>query len=106
MNKKRLADRIVALGVGLRNPDEKDWFVYGIPSLFPATTAKHFVRDWRVAGALMEKVPTIELAQLVNSQGWAAQAANEDCLYTEVRNESAPRAIIEACVEALETNDE
>jgi len=97
MSDRKLADRAVALGVGKKL--DSIYYSWGQQS-------DKFVRDWRVAGALMEKVPTIELAQLVNSQGWAAQAADEDCLYTEVRNESAPRAIIEACVEALETNDE
>ena len=104
MSDRELADRVVALGVGLRNPDEKDWFVYGIPSLFPATTAKHFVRDPRVAMALMERMIAGELtiwrqAYDNDSPVWIVETHLTNA---DGRDESLPRAIIEACVEALE----
>jgi hypothetical protein len=130
MNDQELAKSIEALGIG--RPTE---YItpQGDDGWWEELNDYDFVRDWRVAGALMERVPTVELAQLVNSQGFAAQAivllvdydhvrhddnstftkkylakcsADDDCLYREARDESAPRAICEACVEALETDDE
>ena len=52
MNDKELADKVVALGVGRTFPtDPNIWYM---PD-YTATGATRFVRDWRVAGALMEK---------------------------------------------------
>jgi hypothetical protein len=102
MNDQELAKSIEALGIG--RPTE---YItpQGDDGWWEELNDYDFVRDWRVAGALMERVPTVELAQLVNSQGFAAQAADDDCLYREARDESAPRAICEASVEALKAID-
>ena len=110
MNDKELADAVVALGVGCARLDKYQ--------VAPVTdnvreygSAKWFVRDWRVAGALMERVyekrysfmvmqmpdekPMMTIQQPLTAENdqknWAAQVVNE----------SLPRAIIEACVEAL-----
>ena len=88
MNDKELADKVVALGV----------------KRFPALFGHYqphdhdFVRDWRVAGALMEKVGRIEIRQ-EHDGTWSVDIlwAKVSCTY----NESLPRAIIEACCEAL-----
>ena len=100
MNDKELADRIVALGVGEHCGD---W--YGIMAWDTALEAEildphdadRFVRDWRVAGALMEELSdskgTIGLVDLFTAgpmyRLWGYHS-------------SLPRAICEACVEALE----
>lgn len=93
MNDKELADAVVELGI--------DPHAYSDGMVkFPA---EYFlVRDWRVAGALMEKM-TGELTvweQIYDNDSpvWIVETflANVDG-----RNESLPRAITEACVEAL-----
>ena len=97
MDDKTLADAVVALGVGYFAPKD----VYGIPpdGSGERKTAHDFVRDWRVAGALMEKMAGSAMSPCewyFMSPLWK--------VYTNgggVRNESLPRAIIEACVEAL-----
>ena len=119
MNAKELADTVVALGVGRQGTaisadgvgfyytptDENTHEEEGLYS-------KLFVRDWRVAGALMEKVSVFDnpkddgnfevqswhehgkhWVMLDSSQGWYGSK--------EWKNDSLPRAIIEACVEAL-----
>ena len=94
----------------------------GIPTLFylhkdiPATDqeglkADKFVRDWRVAGALMErcaKENSLDGRTIALSFGVgmfcatrAGSASPTYGVYLERTNKSAPRAIIEACVEAL-----
>ena len=99
MNDRELADKVVALGIGKVSPlsyitFDGDYMGHSI-----------FVRDWRVAGALMEKLFTSNVPEwdcneeaLANAVTLAAQISHRD--------ESLPRAIIEACVQALENNDE
>ena len=81
MNDKELADKVVALGLareteimagGHGNEHPETIYILNDNTL-NAKDAKQFVREWSVAGALMERV------------------INKDT-----------RAIIEACVEALE----
>ena len=66
MNDKELADKVVALGVGSnyskgegRRMPEMDG-----PQTMGPYTDEVFVRDWRVAGALMEKCGQCEVNQL------------------------------------------
>ena len=99
---KELADRVVALGVG--QCQHGKWYGYD----HSGDTAGLFVRDWRVAGALMEKVDAHFIEKLTDVM-WAVRS---DKPYGEGKtrewyeNESLPRAIIEACVEALEDTDD
>ena len=117
MNNKELADKVVALGVGIRSMTcvaEGDPSFYLLNKQTPIGFADKFVRDWRVAGALMERYAEsscdTELRSLVWTYG--KDSANGPRTYTaesetlkagikEATNDSLPRAIIEACVEAL-----
>ena len=96
---KALADRVVALGVGnrkgtvfWRNPDGH------------TLDAPYFVRDPRVAIALMERcglhVITIDTENAYPYvEVWPQ--CGPDYYYANIRD-SLPRAIIKACVTALE----
>ena len=108
MNDKKLAKKVLALGVG------ESW-VPGTYELYDDNgrgdhtgaflkyEAAEFVRDWRVAGALMEKVDAHFIEKLTEAM-WAVRS---DKPYGQGKtrnwyeNESLPRAIVEACVEAL-----
>ncbi len=103
MTDKELADKVVALGIGK--------VLNGLFFLMGAhdepVDAEFFVRDWRVAGALMEKTAkrgrTIALSfgcDVFNATD-AESATPTYGVYLERPNKSGPRAIIEACVEAL-----
>lgn len=90
-----LADQIVELGVGRkRHPDLGDVFQYTIG----ATRLRlgQFVRDPRVAMALMEKVGPHKIIIYYTGFDWDVEF-NEKLSV----NISLPRAITEACVEAL-----
>jgi len=104
MNDKELADRIVALGVGEVGAKHRIG-AYGIFDGWEWSwnMEYHFVRDWRVSGALMERCDAGEV--LIWQQKytkatdvWIVETEIQDA---DARNESLPRAIIEACVEAL-----
>lgn len=92
---KELADRVVALGIGeLLDPDfhERSYYHFDSDTWF----SSDFVSSWVVAGALMEKCAK-------------ADAENGRDTYfigpfRDTQNMNFPRAIIEACVEALEGN--
>jgi len=96
MTDKELADKVVALGVGQKDSHQK-----ALPYLAPDSTQwdedELFVRDWRVAGALMEKCRGL-MMKLPSVIG----KADRICLDPD---ESLPRAIIEACAEALQHDD-
>ena len=109
MTDKELADRIVALGVGRANqiyPDgigkfyqidlDADWQT--------SVNEGKFVRDWRVAGALMEKCGGS--FELCPSGKWQVRTFANIMGVHEKYNESLPRAIIVACVEALAEKNE
>ena len=116
MSDKELADKVVALGVGRV---EGDYYV--APQEYmnfeealmdePLIYFSQFVRDWRVAGALMEKCRkrgyTIGMA-VVGATDIEVEVCEYDAQLREHnqlgigQNESLPRAIIEACVEALD----
>lgn len=92
MNDKELADKAYRL-LGRRTPashkcGHHSWHVYTW-----GLDANQYVRDWRVAGALMEKC-----VQELGSIGFLALTLHG---FHPVVTESLPRAIIEACVEAL-----
>ena len=90
MTDKELADRIVAFGVGGSVSDG----TYRLNLKHnEVLTQNKFVRDWRVAGALMEMcvAQRIHLVPIIKS-----------ATVRLVRNESLPRAINEACSEVLE----
>ena len=105
MNDKELADRVVALGVGKANqiyPDgigkfyqvdvDADWQT--------SVNESKFVRDWRVAGSLIEKVDATHVERCQSSM-WRAQIPWSGGGVKEEFDGSLPRAIIEACCEAL-----
>ena len=94
MNDKKLATKIVALGVGRQDKGFHDY--YWIPDLCGAVTVEEFVCEWRVAGALMEKCAGMTFKHFSKDHIFYAT----DGKHT-VENESLPRAIIEAWVEAL-----
>ena len=81
MNDKELADRVVALGVGSAGDGDVYWLDpdgSDPQSMWP----NDFVRDWRVAGALMEKMDPVDLQQYFTHT-----------YMLKIK----PRAIIEAC---------
>ena len=94
MNDKELADKIVACGVWCSPDHRKDLF--GTEDI-GFMRAEPFVRDWRVAGAMMEKI------------GKICVGACESCIVVHVDDnqtqefsiESLPRAINEACCQVL-----
>ena len=100
MNDKELADRIVALGVGCFH-DGLYWLSLECPRV--GGGPEWLARDWQVAGALMEKVDGIGIDR--KKKMVVLAILNEDDKdYMASINDSLPRAICEACVEAL-TND-
>ena len=91
MNDRELADAVVALGVAKR--------YLGAAKRYPA---KEFVRDWRVAGKMIEKVDGVYVEALFGGGCFQVQVIKMDCESTDWHEDlSTPRAIIEACVEAL-----
>lgn len=100
---KELADAVVALGVGQKDEHQKI-LPYQAPMDIDGqwSEANEFVRDWRVAGALMEKTKDHILIYESCDQWHVGWDLDQDgCPVCEVHNEPLPRAIIEACVEAL-----
>ena len=99
MTDQELADKVVALGAD-QCGNEYRWLRADVVD---SLLDEDFVRDWRVAGALMEKVHHIQ--KTTNS--WdqtviiaAPERPGKDQIYIVVE-ESTTRAITEACVEAL-----
>jgi len=102
MNDRELADKCVALGVAdTQGAFGMKWYRLNNRTMSMGLQPIHFVRDWRVAGALMEAkcwgVNTVH-----KGDEWEAHVVPIGQIkeYT-ARNESAPRAIIEAGCEAL-----
>lgn len=100
---KELADKIVALGV-LRLSIHDTEYRYIFRSV--GYTASHIVRDWRVAGALMEKSwEHFIIGKHGTREDWEWSVGwdidYDGCTTYSVIGQSLPRAIIEACVEAL-----
>jgi len=99
-----LADAVVALGVGVQGMDGSFLDLYHMPGysddpLHP----EHFVHDWRVAGALMERLPAEATIHINFYDLMDVDIFNPDCTHAaNSRAESLPRAIIEACAAALQ----
>ena len=90
MNDKTLADRVVTLGLAIFDEHEN---LYYMPMCNPKT-AHRFVRDWRVAGAVLEEFPGYSLIDSVLPRAIELfQGINSTCPFS--------RAIMESCVEAL-----
>ena len=109
MTDKELANKVVALGVGDRS-GTKFWRTPSGHHL----DAPELVRDWRVAGVLMEKVKggfqywrmdyttdDLEGGQLVQIPDGYVWVIEPDKESASRQDESLPRAIIEACVATL-----
>lgn len=113
MDNMELAAKIMALGIGeplgldaVFYPDDNNWI--GV---------NKFVRDPRVAMALMEKVyekqysfmvmqlpdkkPMMTIQAPIQTAGEYADPSTRNSWASQITNESLPRAITEACVEAL-----
>ena len=101
MNDKQLADAVVALGVGGYLGEGKFAGGYCVKGMSRHLADREFVRDWRVAGALVEQI--IEL-HYVRCDGAIYVVIDDKSRYFET--ESLPRAIIEACVMALREDDD
>ena len=100
---KELADAVVAMGAD--DCGDYRWIEAGVIDSLPA---EQFVRDWRVAGALMEKCDgTAHVLKDHDFNDWACVVGGEVSTdYPWARNESLPRAIIETCVKAGRRRDE
>lgn len=103
MNDKELAYKVIAFGVGESMMPASDTWL--LDSQFIGNV-HGFVRDWRVAGALMEKVREQGFQIKFNREFvfvWTINSDYHEVLVTQIRiNKSLPRAIIEAYVEASE----
>jgi len=95
-----LADQVVTLHVAWRS---EAGFYCLVGQSGNSNIAKYFVRDWRVAGALMEKcleASEITIYDLAGGDGIGCTVAKSAWKYRASQGDSAPRAIIEACVRA------
>jgi len=100
------ADKIVALGVVVEYP-----LRYELNKVAIFTSPKSLVRDWRVAGALMEKIEAegydfiadVQAGRqpIIRTGRWNGERCSTENTKGVGKNKSLPRAIIEACVEAL-----
>ena len=85
---QELADSVIALGVGNNTHD-----LYAIGAYHViGCTASDFVRDWRVAGALIERCKDD------SGNYWFGVLWDQAAI--EFTDEPLPRAIIEACMES------
>ena len=105
MNDKELADRVVALG-GLTLGKNNLWYV-GDRSLEHLPICRKnddayrkLMSDWRVAGALIDLCDSIIITD--TRIYWQAIATRKDQQGEGNDEKSIPKAIIEACCEALE----
>lgn len=112
MNDRELADKVVALGVGYKHRYSARGHMYNLDGDFfgPDSDEMYdadFVRDWRVAGALVKKCQAIFVEAVSGTEStvdmWGCRADAAYGRRTRKWYEDAflPRAIIEACVEAL-----
>lgn len=104
MNDKELADRIVAFDLGPAhwNASQLDLYRIGGDYDMPMN-AEELVRDWRVAGALMEKVDSFDVIKGRHHDRWQNSCAVRfKGKPADAVNDSLPRAMCEACVAALD----
>ena len=119
MNDRELADAIVACGVGFHESIPRSTTsVYRGHAFVDEGNIKHlmlsgeFVRDWRVAGAMMEKCEADGWDALIDLQAgcqprvrlgrWQGESCSTENTKGIGKSESLPRAINEACIEALD----
>ena len=110
MNDKDLADTVVAKGVGFAVTDIH-YALHNTNRVGIEMLPDDFVRDWRVAGALMEKVEAkgydfvadVQAGKqaIIRTGRWSGERCSTENTKGIGTDESLPRAIIEACVEAL-----
>ena len=103
MDDKTLADKCVALGVGYTEifPPARTTF-YFHESIGMPMDACEFLEKWDIAGALMEKVDSFDVIKGHHHDRWQNScAARHKGKVADAVNDVLPRAIIEACVEAL-----
>ena len=111
MTDKELADRVVALGVGAVLDDGITYLLVSDDGGYAFNPVTTFVRDWRVAGALMErckadmKGPVTIYVSTPSNQDFHVRAFDGLRGY-ESESESLPRAVVEACVKALNGEQE
>ena len=106
MNDKEKANRVVALGVGSHagwiGGYYMSWDASECDAGLDTHDAESFVEDRRVAGALMEKVDYFECKPCPSGK-WMVRVSTESMMgVKEAFNKSLPRAIIDACVDALD----
>ncbi len=89
MHDKELADKVVALGIAEQDRGFPNRFY--IPNVSGALFTDELVRDWGVAGALMEKMLNEELLDVLGGRPAIT-----------IDDPVRPRDIIEACVEELD----
>jgi hypothetical protein len=99
MDDKELADRIVACGVG-------ESCEYGYREVLPSGYLRHgwtgpetFVRDWTIAGGLLCQCRKRGYVISINPDGHVIVFKPHDVC--EAETDEWPRAINEACCEAL-----
>ena len=107
MNDQELALKVAHLGIG--RYEHPFFFVDCYDTLRPpAVPAETFVRDWRVAGALMEKIP--DGVTYVNamkdglSNRWCAWITDGSHRFI-IESDSLCRAIVECCATDLERHE-
>ncbi len=101
---KELADKLVEAGIAFKN-------IYGyshtrLPVGSDFVDAPDLLRDWRVAGAVMEQNEWGISYTRRRSDGLWAAWTDSKTVKAGARNESLPRAIIEAGVIALQENSD
>ena len=94
---KELADKVVALLPEIMV--HRDGMYRVLPSQF-YFPAESFIRDWRVAGALIEKCKVVSWTKTTTGGSYVHARAKQHG-YGEQPKGQVVRAIIEACVEAL-----
>ena len=108
MTDQELADKVVSLGVG-KYGTNAFWVVdptCAWDQLDGPMSSELFVRDWRVAGALLERCQlasiTVDIDAFHAVPFVSVSSMNGKCDNSVDITESLPRAITEACCEALQ----
>lgn len=108
MTDDELARAVVVLGVANKGQavgkefEPIDEYSFFTPGGYFAMSAEDFVRDPRVAMALMDRCDHITIEQLVHDGEWQAMMTPKGSKFGRVEQDtSLPRAIIAAYVEAL-----
>jgi hypothetical protein len=102
MNDKQIADRLVEMGIGILDDGTETHDTYRVIGM-RFTDASHFVRDPRVAMAVMERCDSNWSKKQGN--GWLADAYEGEPFvmanHGTAEDDSLPRAIILAGLQAL-----